>query len=1115
MSSVSWLHLTDLHVGMHGQDWLLPNLKELLFEDLRRLHDHAGPWDFVVFSGDVAQTGAHQEFDKATEVLRDLWAHLKILGSTPCLIVTPGNHDLVRPLTKDPALRAMLHWHEDSQVREEFWSSAGNPYRQLIAGAFENFGRWHDALAIPKPSGFSAGILPGDSSCLIEKNGIRVGLVSLNSSFLQLTEGQYEERLELDVRQLVSACGGDHVKWASGLDAVLLVTHHPREWLHPSAQARFDSDVYPPRRFFVHFCGHLHEAAALNLSTGGAGLRRLRQGPSLFGLKYWGNKQERIHGYSAGQLSLTPSEIAETIWPRLARLGYAGHLRLVADQGYDLNQNDAVIWTYPRRSGSDVEQGIPDEDPNVNVLSRTDSDSQSAGVSLLEEVSEHNARAALDRVPRMQLEVEPHHRRIRRLEQATCEEHLEGGRCVWVLSDWGLGTDSFVASVILSLAERNRLRDLDAFAIQCDDASTIESFRGQVHRQLGLPLQQLLSFAVSLSQCVLVLENVTTDLLSDKLPDSGTTFDDVIRSILDYCPQIRIILTARSVPVSRFPYVTLKALELPDVRTYVLHHRQGGEKLAGADAVDTLYRRSTGLPPHLDRLLESLRYVNISELADSEFEDALESGPVEEVPRALERAVTGLAKSQDRYTRRSFKLLKVLTVLAEGETLQRLKYFDQTDPFYSKNASELEALQLVQIVQLADANPTSTQDNVGPLVSRPESLLVAPRQVRDYVRPSIHPREYSEIVKRGADLLFGVEWREGRLKNAYFRTAAAGQRNERIILKHLLSDAITRADSSALQRAGQLAACVCEGLNRKDRFRETIVIAEAVLPLLEESSSMQSKLDVASVHGKALRMLGRREEAIEILQRTLDEGGTHLSKRAKSSLFLNLALAHQANGDSEEAVAAAKQVHQFGRPGSGSYLQAEAIIAEETLSEQELITEWTKLERVARAGNHMTVANNIALDLAKSVGTDEAARLRERVIKSPEDGYNHIRAVVAKAKSQLAIEAAGTVSSHEKALLVQAYSYLHGQRMQSLFDTCHEVLWQLLRSEGRWNAVLRLFRHSSFVWRIYGKLVNEKRYVEELSTANLDVLRQSGGFAAADIDYFEGRRLEASEVVSG
>src|SRR6267154_892141 len=98
----------------------------------------------------------------------------------------------------------------------------------------------------------------------------------------------------------------------------------------------------------------------------------------------------------------------------------------------------------------------------------------------------------------------------------------------------------------------------------------------------------------------------------------------------------------------------------------------------------------------------------------------MESGPAEAFPRALERAVTNLVRSQNRYSRRSFNLLKVLTVLADGETLPKLKYFDQVDPFFATNASELEDLQLIQMIPLAEVYPSLTQEDSARLTNPSE-----------------------------------------------------------------------------------------------------------------------------------------------------------------------------------------------------------------------------------------------------------------------------------------------------------------------------------------------------------------------------------------------------------
>ena len=42
-STIRWLHLTDLHVGMDDQDWLWPNMATKFRDDLKKIYDAAGP----------------------------------------------------------------------------------------------------------------------------------------------------------------------------------------------------------------------------------------------------------------------------------------------------------------------------------------------------------------------------------------------------------------------------------------------------------------------------------------------------------------------------------------------------------------------------------------------------------------------------------------------------------------------------------------------------------------------------------------------------------------------------------------------------------------------------------------------------------------------------------------------------------------------------------------------------------------------------------------------------------------------------------------------------------------------------------------------------------------
>jgi 3',5'-cyclic AMP phosphodiesterase CpdA len=80
MGAFRWLHLSDLHVGMSDQDWLWPTLKHALYDDMQALLASAGPWNLVIFSGDLTQRGTLDEFEKLNSILLEMWERFRSWG---------------------------------------------------------------------------------------------------------------------------------------------------------------------------------------------------------------------------------------------------------------------------------------------------------------------------------------------------------------------------------------------------------------------------------------------------------------------------------------------------------------------------------------------------------------------------------------------------------------------------------------------------------------------------------------------------------------------------------------------------------------------------------------------------------------------------------------------------------------------------------------------------------------------------------------------------------------------------------------------------------------------------------------------------------------------------
>lgn len=265
----------------------------------------------------------------------------------------------------------------------------------------------------------------------------------------------------------------------SNVDAALLLTHHPPEWFHESARPHY-AEIYELGKFHAHFCGHLHQPRSREVRDSGGPTKRIRQGPSLFGLERFGvSSTARICGYTAGRWDFKAGNGSEIMWPRKANSTYDGSLQLGPDTGYRLHPKHLTVST--TLAGRGTRTG--DADRHRLILLERSLDA--AG-----------ARLKLANVPRYQLKPEGHHRAVRSAEQTDLVEMLERNRAGWLVADWGLGKDGFLAAALEQL--RGKLMLADVFRLQCGGVEDCEALQAAAEIQFGMSLQEFLAGAAAL-----------------------------------------------------------------------------------------------------------------------------------------------------------------------------------------------------------------------------------------------------------------------------------------------------------------------------------------------------------------------------------------------------------------------------------------------------------------------------------------------------------------------------------------------------------------------------------------------------------------------------------------
>ena len=1061
-----WLHISDLHAGQDTQNWLWPGLQTTFFDDLDRLIPAMGGLDLVIFSGDLTQRGSQGDFDTLKRMLERIWAKFEELHCKPQLFMVPGNHDLVRPDESDPITVAMQAWWGNNTVKDAFWKSPTNPYLQFVEAAFAGYSKFRsDLLSAGFPlCPITEGVLPGDCSHVFIKDGLRVGLVGLNSTFLQLSNVE-DPKLDLDVRQLLAVTGNEPDGWCRANHANLLITHHPSSWLAEAAVQHLNAEIYPPARFTAHLFGHMHVPDVEARSKGGSADRKLIQAASLYGLrKYANGKHDRIHGYSGARLEIGADSGRILMWPRIGATIAAGSRKFVPDNSFDLSEQnnfELCLGQIASRSSTSGLGGAPALPTSFGTA------------------QQEAAFAATTRspsLPNKPLQCSPQHLHVRRLEQGRLRVAIETHRVAWISADWGYAADEFVGSVVSALASPVSA----TYHIDLIDYRDRDSFLAKFATEAGCSFQEFCKSISGIDRVLLVLEDVPVYRPHRQGSESwANEIESIVDAIREYCPNSLTILTSRQVPShTQIPILEIRPLDEPDVKAYIANHSLGGPERANPSDVADILRLTGGLPLEIDALLRELEFISLPEL----IELRLTAPRTESMPSGHDRllpVIDGLRNAGDPDVARSFELLVALSAFPYGETLTRIKRFDSQRAFYPSQAAILSDRGLIESV----ANVPALKLKLATDQQSPK--LVAKKVVRQAVEAVVTPDALDKRDNRAATLYFGDRWILGEPKT--IRTADliqalggdGGLGNPHAVINSLLQRSVEVQDTGRIKRVVQLARLFIANLGASDSYRSSVTACQDFLKLIPATKEYQGDINYFRWNlARCLRMLGRTEQALEIFEKLeIDK----FERMTQQRILLNWALAAQHTNPLKSKDLAQQVVTLGKRTLSG--LHAQALVLELSPEIEDRFDQLQALEKRARSKKATIVANNIAFFLATTGNKSfEEKRSRLQAIaasaKLNGDAYSAARAIVEL--SMLVAGQKGSLAQNERSGLIEAYHYLYNERISSLFRRCHEGLWRHFVESDDVENLLRLFRHSSFIWRIYGNEVSETPYIEQL-----------------------------------
>lgn len=1063
-SRFSWLHLSDLHIGMKSHKWMWQNVRHQVYDDFRFLQSEYGKWDVVVFSGDLTQKGDVEEFTSLTKNFQEMWDVFGEADFQPKLFCVPGNHDLVRPHSLDSVKLALDAWWDTPKLRNAFWTEEGTGLRSALSKYFENFEKWKLQLkeaGIPLLEG-TTGVIPGDVASVYSAGDLRVGLIGLNSTWLQLDGENHKGRLHIDPCQLSAITDDDATIWAKGQDINLLVTHHPLDWLHPESLRLFNQEVDVSGRFSAHMYGHMHVAGAYQQGHLGMQSKRSLQSASMFGLEHFGsNNEDRKHGYSLNIIDVEDSGSAKlTLLPRAGR-EVGGERKIGADYTLPIDNANKIIHFFEVTSAATGKVG------SKNVWME---EKLSDGTTEQIQVKDAGATVDLSVISKILSEAQES-LFVRAVQLRAACSIIERARVLWLSAEWGMGDQGFLWAIQKNMAHENS----QTYCLDLSGYVDRNQFFEGVKARYGFSFESLCNSLSKLSSPYLILEDIPFSSRVDESLNLHKELSELVDIMLSYCPSLNVVLFSRQSPlVNSEEALEITALDQADTRSFIENHRLGNRELVSEDYLK-IYQHTDGLPNLIENDLRNMRIASLSEVTSISSEMPLPDG-------SLNRAMLELSESKEPGMQRAYLLLKILCVFPQGEELGKIKNFDRTKPVFFDHAQILEQRGFIQGVEV-------NQFDGGAHVNKTKRLI-ATRPVREWVQSKLTERERKKFDEYAAASYFGASWSIAEFKPPHSLKFNSPGRipaeldNARSIVQKVVVGAL--GNSRKITVAISLVRYHGSALLAGDYYRSACEFFQYIIPLIEDVIPEPDRHYLNYLYAKALRMLdGARNTAVakEILLLALP----HMSgKRTMLSVYMNLALCSESLQEVEDAVFYAKKVIALDKT-SNSALGAQKIILELSAegSESDRAAALSKLEEKSRRQGATSVAVSIALSRAYLIDDDvekvTVLRAIARSAKEIDDVYYIARSMIALGKVYLKPKSGVKLTTPEEHLLIRLYHYLYNERFDALFSQCHDILWKIFAEKRDYENMLQLFRYSSLLWRLRGKESLEKKTLGRLN----------------------------------
>ncbi|MEE3636523.1 tetratricopeptide repeat protein [Pseudomonas sp. AL 58] len=644
---------------------------------------------------------------------------------------------------------------------------------------------------------------------------------------------------------------------------------------------------------------------------------------------------------------------------------------------------------------------------------------------------------------------------------------------VWLIAEQDMGGDDFITVLLCAdQAEKKTVYrlDLQSFKGLTDDLNSLQEI--VIGGNINVLCEQL-----ETEDAYLLLDDVCVLGSPSERRSIASGAEELARTFLDFCKSLKIIIRSSiAFSVPGVQPVVLQALDEPECNSYIELHPLSNNARKDEIKSGAIYSHTSGRPGRIDQLLTALTFDSFDSVALGSSDESIDFQAT--IPRSLQEEIEKLQLGNE-HERTTYNLMIALTFFKYGECVKTIRYFGDCQRLKPGMANHLVSAGL--------AEPAETHELSIEQGAHDKFIVIKPA-VQQYIHKLLGEEKLVDAYQEAASIYFGKDWKIGKPKiHSSFRLSTHRinsiiEQNAALILARLLSDALHSKEHNLKQK--QIIDRILvfhsylQRLMQTDKFLYSVRLCRALLPKLDDYDNHHFVKNIRLQFARALRMLGEYEEAITECQKLLIQENP---AEIRASLYINMAYAYENSGDTDKAKEMAGHAKKIKRAGS-SFFHAESILI--GLSDDaHKFKRLDDLAEMARRKGSVKTSNTIKMDIIAELNDpreqlEEYRKLAERAQKDG-DEFNMMRARIWW--FELAIDLGFDIDPKHLDTLVSAYIYSCSQRQRRMFTQSHAALWVLLENSGQLESMLQLFRHSSTLQRLTGKIETELQYLKRLS----------------------------------